>query len=79
MDCAVAAHGGMPKISTYAVSKAALNALTKIHAYELREARIRYDINPFCTFENTAILSISCIPEMWLQPHTTLLIVAIAR
>ncbi|CAM9675388.1 unnamed protein product [Laminaria digitata] len=36
----VAAHGGMPKISTYAVSKAALNALTKIHAYELREARI---------------------------------------
>lgn len=37
---AVAAHGGIPKISTYAVSKAALNALTKIHAYELREARI---------------------------------------
>ena len=42
MVCAVAAHGGIPKISTYAVSKAALNALTKIHAYELREARIRY-------------------------------------
>ena len=41
MGCAVAAHGGIPKISTYAVSKAALNALTKIHAYELREARIR--------------------------------------
>eukprot|EP00904_Undaria_pinnatifida_P007461 jgi/Undpi1/3845/HiC_scaffold_16.g07214.m1 len=37
----VAAHGGIPKISTYSVSKAALNALTKIHAYELREARIR--------------------------------------
>lgn len=40
----VAAHGGMPKISTYSVSKAALNAMTKIHAYELRSARIRCSI-----------------------------------
>lgn len=41
---AVAAHGGMPKISTYSVSKAALNSMTKIHAYELRAARIRYSL-----------------------------------
>lgn len=37
----VVAHGGIPKVSTYSVSKAALNALTKMHAYELQEARIR--------------------------------------
>eukprot|EP00903_Cladosiphon_okamuranus_P011734 g11033.t1 len=37
----VAAHGGIPKVSTYSVSKAALNACTKMHAYELRAARIR--------------------------------------
>ncbi|CAM9951314.1 unnamed protein product [Ascophyllum nodosum] len=36
----IAAHGGMPKISTYSISKAALNSMTKIHAYELRAARI---------------------------------------
>lgn len=40
--CAVAAHGGIPKVSTYSVSKAALNACTKMHAYELKAARIRY-------------------------------------
>lgn len=38
---AVAAHGGIPKVSTYSVSKAALNACTKMHAYELKAARIR--------------------------------------
>lgn len=37
----VVALGGIPKVSTYSVSKAALNAMTKIHAYELQEARIR--------------------------------------
>ncbi|CAM9503348.1 unnamed protein product [Pylaiella littoralis] len=36
----VAAHGGIPKVSTYSVSKAALNACTKMHAYELKAARI---------------------------------------
>lgn len=38
---AVVAHGGIPKVSTYSVSKAALNASTKMHAYELKSARIR--------------------------------------
>lgn len=38
----VTAHGGIPKVSTYSVSKAALNALTKMHAHELKSARIRY-------------------------------------
>lgn len=37
----VVSHGGIPKVSTYSVSKAALNAMTKMHAYELQEARIR--------------------------------------
>ncbi|CAM9656612.1 unnamed protein product, partial [Choristocarpus tenellus] len=37
----VTAHGGLTKVSTYSVSKAALNAMTKIHAHELRSSRIR--------------------------------------
>ncbi|CBN78054.1 conserved unknown protein [Ectocarpus siliculosus] len=37
----VVAHGGIPKVSTYSVSKAALNACTKMHAYELKRSRIR--------------------------------------
>ncbi|CAM9110797.1 unnamed protein product, partial [Hapterophycus canaliculatus] len=37
----VVAHGGISKVSTYSVSKAALNACTKMHAHELRAARIR--------------------------------------
>ncbi|CAN0028060.1 unnamed protein product [Phaeothamnion confervicola] len=38
----VASYGGTPKTSTYSISKAALNGMTKIHAYELMRHRIRY-------------------------------------
>lgn len=62
MFCAVVAHGGIPKVSTYSVSKAALNACTKMHAYELRAARIRCVRNPLSKNQETAYQRSATLP-----------------
>ena len=68
----VAAHGGMPKISTYSISKAALNSMTKIHAYELRAARIRCTTK-YGRFQEILLQGIETTPSRrgkWLKIDT---------
>ncbi|CAM9228632.1 unnamed protein product [Ectocarpus fasciculatus] len=66
----VAAHGGIPKVSTYSVSKAALNACTKMHAYELKAARIRVNaINVGWTLTDNehALQRVEMGSENWIE------------